>query len=73
MSLGVTSVEGDHIGSDVRTVSLNAVDMYEDPILATGTFDAAGKKVGYLAYSGFDLKSSPGASGRVSGVQVRGR
>lgn len=58
VSLGVTSVEGDHIGSDVRTVSLNAVDMYEDPILATGTFDAAGKKVGYLAYSGFDLKSS---------------
>lgn len=39
-------------------MSLNAVDMYEDPILATGTFDVAGKKVGYLAYSGFDLKSS---------------
>ncbi len=58
VSLGVTSVERDRISSDVRTVSLNAVDMYEDPILVTRTFDVAGKKVGYLAYTSFDLKSS---------------
>ena len=58
IELGVTYIDGDHIGDDVRNVSLRAVDMYEDPILVTKTFDVAGKKVGYLAYTGFDLKSS---------------
>ena len=58
IDLGITGLEGDHISSDVRNVSLIAVDMYEDPILVTKTFDVNGKKVGYLAYSGFDLKSS---------------
>ena len=38
--------------------SLTAVDMYEDPILLTRVFDAGGKKVGYLVYNGFDLKSA---------------
>ena len=58
IELGVTYIEGDHISGDIRNVSLSAVDMYEDPILVAKTFDVAGKKVGYLAYSGFDLKSS---------------
>lgn len=58
IKLGVTCLEGDHIGDDVTNVSLSAVDMYEDPILVTKTFDVSGKKVGYLAYTGFDLKSS---------------
>ena len=35
-----------------------AVDMYEDPVLVDKTFDVAGKKIGYLAYSAFDLNSS---------------
>ncbi len=59
ISLGITGLDGNgSISGDVRTVSLKAVDMYEDPILVTKTFDVAGKKVGYLAYTGFDLKSS---------------
>ena len=58
IELGVTGLDGDHIGDEVRNVSLRAVDMYEDPILLTKTFNVAGKKIGYLAYSGFDLKSS---------------
>ena len=58
IELGVTKPDGDHIGEEVRTVGLRAVDMYEDPILVTKTLDVNGKKVGYLAYSGFDLKSS---------------
>lgn len=58
LELGVTNIDGDHIGSDVRSVSLSAVDMYEDPILVVRTFDVSGKKIGYLAYTGFDLKSS---------------
>lgn len=56
--LGVTGLEDGHISADVRSVPLKAVDMYEDPILVTKTFAAAGKKIGYLAYMGFDLKSS---------------
>lgn len=46
------------IDKDDRTVSLTAVDMYEDPILLTRTFDVNGKKVGYMVYNGFDLKSA---------------
>ena len=56
--LGVTELEDDHISGDVRSVSLSAVDMYVDPVLVVKTFEAAGKKIGYLAYTGFDLKSS---------------
>ena len=58
IELGVTKLDGDHISDEVRSVKLNAVDMYEDPILVTKTLDVNGNKVGYLAYSGFDLKSS---------------
>ncbi len=59
ISLGVTGLDEDNsIGADVRNVTLKAVDMYEDPILVAKTFDVAGKKVGYLAYTAFDLKSS---------------
>ena len=59
ISLGVTGLdENNNIGGDVRNVSLKAGDMYEDPILVSKTFDVAGKKVGYLAYTGCDLKSS---------------
>lgn len=59
IALGVTCLdEGNNISGDVRAVSLKAVDMYEDPILVAKTFDVAGKKVGYLAYTGFDIKSS---------------
>ncbi len=56
--LGVTAVSDGYIGKDVREVELVAADMYEDPVLVTDIFDVNGKKIGYLAYSGFDLKSS---------------
>ena len=56
--LGVTKVTDGVIDQNVREVELRAVDMYEDPILVTKIFDVAGKKIGYLAYTGFDLKSS---------------
>lgn len=56
--LGVTGLAGNYISGDVRNVSLTAVDMYEDPVLLTSTYDVAGKKIGYLVYNGFDLKSS---------------
>lgn len=59
IELGVTHLDEDRtISDEVRTVSLKAVDMYVDPVLVTRTFDVQGKKIGYLVYNGFDLKSS---------------
>lgn len=40
-------------------LSLEAVKMYENPILCDSVYNLDGKKVGYLAYSSFDLKSIP--------------
>ncbi len=48
------------IGSDsshLKSVNLTAVDMWEDPILVNKVFDIDGKKVGYLVYNSFDLRS----------------
>ena len=39
-------------------VTMTAVNMYQDPVLSRKTFDVEGKKVGYLCYNSFDLKSS---------------
>lgn len=62
ITLGITGIEYQNgmacIGSDVKSVSLVAEDMYEDPVLISKTFDIDGKKVGYLLYNSFDLKSS---------------
>ena len=40
-----------------RTVSMTAVEMYEDPIVYHNVFDIGGKKVGYLVYTRFTLRS----------------
>ncbi len=49
--------DGYRIKDDGTSVSLTPVEMYEDPVLCVKTFDVGGKKVGYLAYAGFDMKS----------------
>lgn len=56
LTMGVYTEEGITAGG---TLSLNAVRMYENPILAYKTFDCGGKRVGYLAYSSFDFISVP--------------
>ena len=44
--------------SDGRTVSLTAVDMYEDPVHTAGILESGrGRKVGYLHYTSFTLDS----------------
>ncbi len=43
-----------------NTYTMNAVGMYEDPVVITKTFDCGGKKVGYLLYTGFTFESSLG-------------
>lgn len=40
-------------------LSMTAVKMYENPILCDSVYNFDGKKVGYLAYSSFDLESIP--------------
>lgn len=45
--------------NSTKDVSLTATEMYENPILCYKTFDVNGKKIGYLAYSSFDLTSIP--------------
>lgn len=40
-----------------ETVTLTAVNMYENPVLTAKVFDCGGKKVGYLAYLSFTLES----------------
>ena len=42
-----------------ETLDLEAVKMYEDPVLVTKVFNCpGGKKVGYLAYTSFTIKSA---------------
>ena len=43
-----------------KSVSMQSVAMYEEPILLTKIFDCGGKKVGYLAYQSFTFESSLG-------------
>ncbi|MCR4860855.1 MAG: hypothetical protein K5910_09350 [Bacteroidales bacterium] len=40
-----------------ETKTLNAVEMYENPVILSKTFDCDGKKVGYLVYTSFTLES----------------
>lgn len=42
-----------------KDIQLTAVQMYEDPILLDSIYVVGDKKVGYLAYSSFDLNSIP--------------
>ena len=63
ITIGVTGIEqgsdgNSYIGSDVKSIKMTAVDMYEDPVLVDTTYDVDGKKVGYLMYNAFDLKST---------------
>lgn len=43
--------------ADGKVRDLVAVEMYEDPVLLYKVFDVDGKKVGYLHYTSFTLKS----------------
>lgn len=56
LGMGVLTEQGIATGGKVSLVS---VQMYENPILVSKTFDCDGKKVGYLAYSSFDMISLP--------------
>ena len=55
---GLGSWEEDGIHDSDKSVTLNPVKMYLDPVICSKTFDVDGKKVGYLMYDSFDLDSA---------------
>ena len=57
VSLGRLDVPTNTIVSQNKTLELAARTCYEDPVLCDSVYEFGGKKVGYLAYSSFDLKS----------------
>lgn len=58
IKLSMAKLDGNSI-TPTTELSLEAVKMYENPILCDSVYNLDGKKVGYLAYSSFDLKSIP--------------
>lgn len=56
-----------------QTVTMQAVEMYENPILCYKTIDLDnGNKIGYLAYSSFDLNSIPELIGICKDFKAKG-
>lgn len=51
--------ENQSIKPSGEEVELNAITMYENPILCDSIYEFNGKKVGYLAYTSFDMNSIP--------------
>ncbi|MBO6220445.1 MAG: PDZ domain-containing protein [Bacteroidales bacterium] len=59
VTLGIAHLTSEgYLGPVEKTVSMTADKEWEDPVIVNKTFDVGGKKVGYLAYGAFDLKSS---------------
>ena len=59
ISLGIGELQAEGISLKEDPIALTAVKMYEDPVIVEPkVFDCGGKKVGYLAYTGFDLASA---------------
>lgn len=59
VTLGLMDPESYTIHDQNKEVSLTAVSMYENPIICDSIYEFNGKKVGYLAYTSFDLASIP--------------
>lgn len=58
LNLGVGKYLNGTYTSVQSTCSMNAVAMYEDPVVIAKTFDCGGKKVGYLFYTSFTFEST---------------
>ena len=58
-SLASYNEETNTIQASGKEVELSAVTMYEDPVLCDTVYEFNGKKVGYLAYTSFDLNAIP--------------
>lgn len=59
ITLSFAKLNGLEVIPTDKKVSMSAIEMYENPILCDTVYNFNGKKVGYLAYSSFDLTSIP--------------
>ena len=59
ITLSFAKLNGLEVIPTDKKVSMTAIEMYENPILCDTVYNFNGKKVGYLAYSSFDLTSIP--------------
>ena len=59
VTISLAKLKGSVIEPTGKEVTMNAVEMYENPILLDSIYEVNGKKVGYLAYTNFDLVSIP--------------
>ncbi|MBM6883165.1 S41 family peptidase [Bacteroides caecigallinarum] len=59
ITLSFAKLNGLEVIPTDKKVSMIAIEMYENPILCDTVYNFNGKKVGYLAYSSFDLTSIP--------------
>ena len=59
VTLGIAHYIADQnqIGPVEKQVTREAVDMWENPVLVDTTYEVQGKKIGYLVYNSFDIKS----------------
>ena len=57
ITLSLAKIEDGNLIPTGKDVKMQAVKMYEDPVLLDSIYEFNGKKVGYLAYNNFDSKS----------------
>lgn len=69
ITMGVLKDKTIDVGQDM---TLTAVKMYEDPVLVSKVFDCGGKKVGYLAFTAFDLNSIPELIAACKAIKAEG-
>lgn len=69
LGMGISTGNGIELGNKVQ---ITATKMYEDPILVSKVFDCNGKKVGYLAYSSFNMISVPKLIDICKGFKAQG-
>ncbi len=58
-TLSITHIKDGALSNIEKEISLESVTMYENPILLDSIYEFNNKKVGYLAYTNFDLNSIP--------------
>ncbi|NDV47382.1 PDZ domain-containing protein [Paludibacter sp. 221] len=72
IKLGIGEVGSDRKLSLAKTVSLNAVKQYMNPVMISKVIEAGGKKVGYLLYTSFLLKSHRELQEAITGFKNMG-
>ena len=62
LNIGLGVVNGQYLEPNGTSVSITAVEMYEDPIVHHSIIEKGGKRIGYLFYTDYILDRIPGDS-----------